>query len=185
MVDILEKIDRLAAAEGVIFDLRGYPAFNDDVLRFLTEEPLRSAHWMTPEIIFPDHRNIAGWYPGERWLIEPVEPRIMGKVVFLTDARAISYAESVMGIVEAYNLGEIVGRPTAGANGNVNPIELPGGWTIFWTGMKVLKHDGSQHHLVGIQPTVLVERTVEAIRQGRDEDIETALSLIRQIGNSP
>ncbi len=81
-------------------------------------------------------------------------------------------------MVEYYRLGDIVGRPTAGANGNVNPTILPGGYSIGWTGMKVLKHDGSQHPLIGIQPTVQVDRTIAAIREGRDEDLETALALI-------
>ena len=45
--------------------------------------------------------------------------------------------------------------------------------------MKVLKHDGSQHHLVGIQPTVPVTRTLEAVRAGLDEDIEAALQVLR------
>jgi C-terminal processing protease CtpA/Prc len=107
-------------------------------------------------------------------------PRFQGVPVFLTDERAISYAESVMGIVEAYDIAEIVGRTTAGANGNVNPFLLPGGYDVGWTGMKVLKHDGSQHHLVGIIPTVPVARTVAAIRAGRDEDIEAAIEIIQQ-----
>ena len=60
-------------------------------------------------------------------------------------AGAISYAESTMGIVEYYKLGEILGEATAGTNGNVNPFMLPGGYTITWTGMKVLcTDDGSQ-----------------------------------------
>jgi C-terminal processing protease CtpA/Prc len=98
--------------------------------------------------------------------------------VFLTDGRAISYAESVMGFVEGYHLGEIVGQPTAGTNGNVNPFPVPGGYTITWTGMRVVKHDGSRHHLVGIRPTVPVERTRRAVTEGRDEFLEKALSLI-------
>jgi len=46
--------------------------------------------------------------------------------------------------------------------------------------MKVVKHDGSQLHLIGIQPTVPVERTLKAVREGRDEYIEAALKIIRQ-----
>jgi len=49
-------------------------------------------------------------------------------------------------------LAEIVGSPTAGANGNVSPFSVPGGITISWTGMRVLKHDGRQHHTIGVTP---------------------------------
>ncbi len=85
-----------------------------------------------------------------------------------------------MSFIEHYKLGEIVGQPTAGANGNVNPFNLPGGFRVTWTGMKVLKHDGSQHHLIGIQPTIPMERTIKGIVEGRDEFLEKALELINQ-----
>jgi C-terminal processing protease CtpA/Prc len=179
MADIAAVIDELAAADGVIFDLRGYPNGNDAVLHHLTDETILSARWNIPLIIYPDHENIAGWNTSGRWVIEPRAPRLSGHVVFLTEGRAISYAESVMGIVEAYQLGDIVGRPTAGANGNVNPLDLVGDFTVYWTGMKVLKHDGSQHHLIGIQPTHPVQRTIAGVRAGIDEDLEAALDLIR------
>ena len=51
------------------------------------------------------------------------------------------------------------------------------------TGMKVTKHDGSQHHLVGIQPTIPMERTIAGIREGRDELLEKALEVIRESGS--
>jgi C-terminal processing protease CtpA/Prc len=45
--------------------------------------------------------------------------------------------------------------------------------------MKVVKHDGSRHHGVGILPTVRVSRTIQGIRQDRDEQLEKALSLLK------
>jgi C-terminal processing protease CtpA/Prc len=98
--------------------------------------------------------------------------------VFLTDGRAISYAESFLSFVEHYRLAEIVGQPTAGANGNINPFVLPGGFRLIYTGMRVVKHDGSQHHTIGIQPTIFAKRTIQGVRQGRDELIEKALGII-------
>jgi hypothetical protein len=35
-------------------------------------------------------------------------------------------------------------------------VELPGKYRLIWTGMKVLKQDGSLRHGVAIQPTVPV-----------------------------
>jgi len=113
------------------------------------------------------------------WQIAPHAPFLKARKVFITDGRAISYAESCLGIVEHYKLAEIVGAPTAGTNGNVNPIQLPGGYTVYWTGMKVLKHDGSRHHGVGILPTVPVARTRAAIADGRDEFLERAIEVVK------
>ena len=101
-------------------------------------------------------------------------------MVFLTCARAISAAEAYLSFVEHYKLGEILGQPTAGANGVVNRFQLPGDFTVSWTGMKVLKRDGSQHHLIGIQPTVPVQRTIQGVIEGRDEYLEKALEIINK-----
>ena len=108
----------------------------------------------------------------------PAEPHISGKVVFLTGGVAISYAESVMGYVEALGL-DIVGGPTAGTNGDVRAVNLPTGSTVYFTGRKVTRHDGTRSHLEGIRPTVPVEPTVAGIRAGKDEVLERALELMR------
>ena len=105
-------------------------------------------------------------------------PKFTTNVAFVTDGRAISAAETFLGIIEHYKLAEIVGGPTAGTNGNVNPFVLPGGYHVSWTGMRVLKHDGSQHHGVGIQPTVPVSRTIAGIAAGRDELLERAVAVV-------
>jgi C-terminal processing protease CtpA/Prc len=133
---------------------------------------------MVPIITRPDHLNIVDYDTGGRWDVKPIAPRLKAKLAFLTDGRAISYAESYMGIIEAYRLAEIVGEPTAGTNGNVNPFTLPGSYTIVWTGMKVLKHDGSQHHGIGIKPTVPVARTIKGVREKRDEQLERAIEVV-------
>jgi C-terminal processing protease CtpA/Prc len=117
------------------------------------------------------------------WNLPAASPRIEGRVAFLTDGRAISYAESFMSFVEHYKLGEIVGEPTAGANGNVNPVTLPGGTNVSWTGMRVVKHDGSQHHTIGILPTVPCRRTIAGVAAGRDEVLERALEVIGKKGD--
>ncbi|MDR8394442.1 S41 family peptidase [Aliifodinibius sp. S!AR15-10] len=175
---IEKKADLLASAKGIIFDQRGYPYRNHRVLQFLSTGTLRSARFMVPQIIYPDQMNIAGYDTTGRWFIEPKEPHFAGKKVFLINKNTISYGETVMGIVEHYKLGEIVGETTAGANGNVTRFTLPGGYKVWWTGMRVVKHDYSQHHLVGIKPTVPVERTIEGVREDRDKYIEKALELI-------
>ena len=179
MPEINEKINDIAKAKGVIFDMRGYPNQNDHIISFLLEKDAPEAWMKIPEIIYPDRENIVGFQEAG-WPLKPAQPHIKGKVVFITDSRAISYAESVMGFVEHYKLGEIVGQPTAGTNGDINPFGLPGGFKVWWTGMQVVKHDGSQQHLVGIQPTVPVERTIRGVIEGRDEFLEKAVEIVNQ-----
>ena len=182
MADVETRIAELAAARGVIFDLRGYPDSNHEILTHLLSGPDTADAWMrVPHIIYPAREPPVG-YSELGWGLQPREPRIEGSVVFITDGRAISYAESVMGFVEGYDLGEIVGSPTAGANGNVNRFALPGGFQVMFTGMRVVRHNGTPHHALGIQPTIPVEPTLKALREGRDLLLERALEAIRGDG---
>ena len=178
--DFNAALPQLEKAKGIVFDLRGYPTVSPVVISHLIDVPVMSARWMVPIITKPDHVTVDSYETGGRWDLKPIAPRLKGKIAFLTDGRAISYAESYMGIIEAYKLAEIVGEPTAGTNGNINPIALPGNYTLIWTGMKVLKHDGSQHHGIGIHPTVPVSRTIKGIREKRDEQLERATSIVSQ-----
>ena len=176
---IQQQIDQLAAARGVVFDMRGYPeSGNHRVLQHLTSDTLQSPRWQVPQFIYPDQERRVGYYTPDRWQLPPQMPTIGGAVAFLTDARAISLAEITMGIVEHYELGAIIGGPTAGANGNVNPFSVPGNYRVRWTGMRVLKHDRSQHHLIGVQPTIPVQPTRQSVAEGRDRYLEAALQHI-------
>jgi C-terminal processing protease CtpA/Prc len=178
MAEIDSLMPELANARGVICDLRGYPKGNHAFLSHLLTVPDTSTHWMAiPKVIYPDQARPAG-YVYEGWQLQPVPPHINGKVAFLTSGGAVSYAESFLSYVENYKLAQIVGEPTAGTNGNVNPFNLPGGYQLTWTGMRVTKHDGSRHHGVGIQPTVTVHPTLKGIREGKDEQLEAALVLV-------
>lgn len=173
-------LDALAAARAVVFDLRGYPMLSPDVLTHLSDRTLHSARFKVPRTIRPNQTRPLAPDTVGRWVLPPQAPRFAGRVAFVTDARAISYSESLLGIVEAYGLGEIVGAPTAGANGNVNPFKLPSGTRLSWTGMRVDKHDGSPHHLVGIRPTVPAERTRAGVAAGRDEVLERAVAVVTE-----
>jgi C-terminal processing protease CtpA/Prc len=177
--DFAAALPKLELAKGVIFDLRGYPDLSSKFLTHIIDKPVQSAQWLVPIVTQPDGK-FSDWDRGGRWNLQPAPPRVGGRIVFLTDGRAISYSESIMGIIEAYHLADIVGETTAGTNGNVNPVTLPGTYNVYWTGMRVLKHDGSQHHGIGIAPTVPVSPTVAGLTEGRDEQLEKAVSLIKE-----
>jgi hypothetical protein len=181
MTDLDAVMDRLAAAPGVVFDLRGYPNTNHKVLSHLLTRPDDSNAWLAvPHVIRPDHTPTAIPTWDASGLALPVlQPHIAGRVAFLTGPGAASYSESVMGLVEHYHLGEIVGAATAGANGNKAEITEPTGCRTTFTGARVTKHDGSRQHLIGIQPTIPASRTIAGVLAGRDEVLEKALAYVR------
>ncbi len=178
MDTINELMSALEKSSAIICDLRGYPNSNHALISHLLKDDDTSDAWMqVPQIIYPDYKNVCS-YEKHGWFIKTQKPYLGDKqVIFIIDGQAISYAESYLGFIEGYDLATIVGQPSAGTNGNVNPFEINGAYRISWTGMKVLKHDGSQHHGIGIIPDVRVEKTIEGVRDGIDEFLEKALEL--------
>jgi hypothetical protein len=178
--DLKPALESLASATGVVFDLRGYPtAVGAAVVPFLVAEA-ENGRWMHVAEITDPFGQILGWQ-SFGWNLSPSTPRVANPRVFLTDGRAISYAESVMGYVKARKLGTIIGAATAGANGNVVRATVPSAFAFTFTGMRVTGHDGkTQQHLIGILPDIPLEPTIAGIRAGRDELLERAVRLIRE-----
>lgn len=172
-----EAMPKLEAATGIVVDVRGYPSrFPMSFLGQLTDTAMTSPQWRIPVCNFPDGEKRT--FVTSSWPIGVVKPRLKAKVAFITDGRAISAAETFMSFVANYNLGDIVGEATAGTNGNINTLDLPGGFKFIFTGMRVLRHDDSQFHGIGIVPTIRVERTPQGIHDGRDELLEQAIQAV-------
>jgi C-terminal processing protease CtpA/Prc len=174
--DVKGALDRLAAARGVVFDLRDYPGVRHFFLQHLTDRPLYSEQFLVPLATRPDQQGVT-WLR-THWALPPLQPRLQGKLAFLIGAETFSAGDTFAEIVDYYKLGTLVGSPTAGITGNVNAVELPGKYRLLWTGMKVLKQDGSLRHGVAIQPTVPVAPTRRGLAEGRDEVLEKGLEVV-------
>ncbi|MGB5162307.1 MAG: S41 family peptidase [Thermoanaerobaculia bacterium] len=178
-----KALPKLVQADGLIFDMREHPTGTADlVIQHLIDRPVDSAQWNVPVLWRPE--PVESYFHTFGWSLEPGQPNLGARAIFLTGPRAASYAETILAIVEHYGLGEIVGEPTGGTNGNVNYSRLPGGFTLAWTGMRVRKHDGSAHHGVGILPTVPASPTIAGIAAGRDEILERAIELLGHTARS-
>jgi C-terminal processing protease CtpA/Prc len=176
--EIEARMPEIAAAPGVVFDLRGYPEDTHRVLEHLLREP-EDATWMhVPRFVEPGGTPVAWHDIG--WHLRPTEPRISGTIAFLVSAEAISYAESVLAYVDAHDLGTVIGStPSAGTNGDIVRVDTVGGWWFIFTGMRVTHHDGRPFHLRGIAPDVVVEPTLAGLRSGRDEQLDAAVAFVR------
>jgi len=74
-----------------------------------------------------------------------------------------------------------VGSPTAGTNGNVTFVHLPGGGSLSFTGMRVTYGDGGRFQNIGILPDVPAEPTLAGLRAGRDEVLEAGVETLRRL----
>lgn len=144
----------------------------------MTKTPVNSAWWNIPQVIYPDRKDMK--FLKSNWSLSPQKPFFNSKTVIITAPNVVSSGETEIGIIKYYNLGVTVGESTAGCNGNVNFINLANGFQIMWTGMKVLKHDGTQHHLIGFEPDYTIERTLLGIKNGKDEVLDKAIEIARR-----
>ncbi|HWM94786.1 MAG TPA: S41 family peptidase [Thermoanaerobaculia bacterium] len=173
--DFEALLKRLAAARGVVFDLRQGSNVSNIVLSHLTDRATASSNWQVPVVMAPDHRNVE-WMT-TFWTVEPRKPRLR-RTAFLVDGRSDGFSETLLDTIEEYRLGEIVGDRSGGSNGSVNRSDLPGGYRLVWTGQRVLKHDGSPLHGIGVSPTVPAVRTIQGVAAGRDEIAEKAAEIL-------
>jgi hypothetical protein len=186
------KLPELAAARGVIFDWRsdgriiGDPKAkrltpHQDIIPHLIDRSIQASPMLVPQITAPDR---VGWtYRESTWPVQPKAPRFSGRVVWINEPSVVSYGETCMAMIAHHRLATLVGAPTAGCNGNVNFIPLPGGFRVMWTGMDVLRMDRSPFYTVGFLPDVPVERTLRAVKEGRDEYLDAAIAVIEAAKN--
>jgi C-terminal processing protease CtpA/Prc len=178
--ELSAALPRLASAKGLVFDLRGTSAAPDSsrLFRHLSQMPLTSPQRLVPEVTRPD-RAESRFVPDTGWTFSPESPYLAAPKVFLADATSVGAAESYLAMVQHYGLGAIVGAPTAGTDGVINQVPLPGGFMAYFTGMKVLRHDGTPLHGLGVRPDESVARTRAAVAERRDELMERALEVLK------
>lgn len=174
--DLEALTPRLAAARGLVFDLRRGRNVSTVLLSRLIDRTASSSKWQVPVVMAPDHRDVE-WLT-TFWTIEPKAPRFRGRVAFLADGRSDGYAETLLGMIEAYKIGDVVGARSGGSNGTMNRANLPGGWRLTWSGQRVLKHDDTPLNGVGVPATVPAVRTVRGVAEGRDEVVERAVAVV-------
>ena len=169
-------LPRLAAARGLVFDLRRGANISNDFLSHLTDRTAVSSNFQVPVVLRPDRQDIE-WLTTV-WNKDPREPRLRARAAFLLDGRSSGYAETFLDMIEHYRWAALVGERSGANNGSVNRATLPGGWRAVWTGQRTLKHDETPLHGRGITPTVPVTRTLRGIAEGRDEQADKAVDIV-------
>ncbi|WP_178986325.1 S41 family peptidase [Winogradskyella helgolandensis] len=102
------------------------------------------------------------------------------KVIVLVNEISQSQAEYTAMAFRAGDKTTIIGSTTAGADGNISAIFLPGGLRTAISGIGILYPDGSETQRVGIVPDIEVKPTIEGIKNRRDEVLEKAIQLIEK-----
>lgn len=173
--EVADYVRGALGARCLIIDLRNYPSafLVFDFGRHLVSKP-------TPFVMFTscDTRNPGAFDWGQTLSLTPAEPHFEGGVAILVDEITQSSAEYHAMALRARPSSLVVGSMTAGADGNVSGIPLPGGLRTMISGIGVFYPDHRPTQRVGILPDVVVRPTIAGIRAGRDEVMEAAIRRV-------
>ncbi|WP_114793245.1 S41 family peptidase [Niabella yanshanensis] len=176
--DLAAVFEQFKEARGIIIDLRNYPS---DYLIYTLPEFLLPELKPFVKILVPDIHN-----PGSFSFAAPFKTGNVrsdyyrGKVVLLIDETTQSSSEYHAMAYRAAPNCMVIGTPSAGADGNVSEIILPGYLKTRFSGIGIFYPDGSPTQRTGIIPDIIVRPTVQGIIAGRDEILEKAKEVILQ-----
>lgn len=173
--DIPEIKKAFAATKGIIIDIRNYPnTFVPFSLgSYFVTEPTSFVKFTMGN---PNNPGEFAFREGPK--ISSDENKYKGKLVVLVNENSQSQAEYTAMAFHSIKNSTIIGSTTAGADGNVSAIMLPGGLSTMISGIGVYYPDGKETQRVGIIPDIVVKPTIKGIKNGKDEVLESAIKVI-------
>ena len=162
--------------KGLVIDLRCYPSqfIVFDLGKYLMPKPTEFAKFTFSGLE----------QPGQFVFTDPLEvgekraDYFKGKVVILVNEITQSQAEYTTMALRVAPQATVMGSTTAGADGNVSQITLPGSVNTSISGIGVYYPDGTETQRVGIVPDIEMHPTIDGMRAGRDELLERAIELV-------
>ena len=100
-----------------------------------------------------------------------------GKIIILVDQTTQSAAEYFTMHLQSIPDAITVGSQTAGADGDIVLVTMPGYMNFYFSSVKVLYPDGTDTQRRGVRVDIEVRPSVDGIRNNRDEVLEYALQL--------
>lgn len=104
------------------------------------------------------------------------------KIVVLISESSISNAEFVSMQLKTNKNTILVGRTTAGANGNVLQIPVVGGGrgvNFRYSSIRVLFPNKEETQIIGLEPDIFVENSIDQLIEKKDLILEKAIELLK------
>ncbi len=174
--DVNVVMPQLMNTRAIIFDQRNYPRMTMYYLaKYLVPKPVAFSKMSCPDPLEPGAFNMYGPYPST-YTENP--DTFQGKVVILVNETTQSQAEFTTMILQTAPDATVIGSQTAGADGNVVKLYLPGSIRTFFSGLGVYYPNGKPTQRIGIVPDIYSRPTIAGIQAGRDEVLEEAVQFI-------
>ena len=177
--EVAEVYNDLKNTDAIIFDIRNYP--NGTLWDFkplLFPSPNQSAIYFRPTVQLPgyysinsDTNNFGTWSNPKHY---------KGKIRILVNEQTQSQAEYTAQTLRTHPGAKIFGSQTAGADGNVAFIDLPGGIKTYWSSLGWYQGDWYNPQRAGVKIDTIVKPTIVGIRRGIDEVLLRASKCIQK-----
>jgi C-terminal processing protease CtpA/Prc len=177
---VARMFEAAAGAKAIVFDMRGYPKETGwDIAAQLEPRRGKTGPIFRRPLVSPTR---GGEFTEFVQTVEPARaPRYKGRVVMLIDERTVSQGEHTAMLLESVTDVLYIGSNSAGTNGDVTNVLLPGNIMAAFSGYAVKRYSGGVLHPTGIAPHVQARPTLQGVRQGRDEVLEAAVRYLDSI----
>ncbi len=164
------------SSKGLIIDLRCYPAefMTYSFGTLLVSKTTQFCQTATADIKHPGLFTFT--LSGSIGMSNPYCYK--GKVIILVNEETQSQAEFTAMAFRSVPNAVVIGSTTAGADGDVSTLYLPGGLLTMISGIGVFYPNGKGTQRIGIIPDIEIHPTIEGIKAGRDELLEKAIQTI-------
>lgn len=177
-------VDSTFHAETLILDFRNYPAFMPffTLLNHFFEKYPNLQLFTLPSFDNPGYFKEVGHENEmhQSLLLQNKPPVFKGQLILLVSGRTKSRSEFFVSMLQSYPKVTTIGSQTAGSNGNVRSIILPGDITAYFSGMGSYYGNGNQMQRKGMAIDVPVSLTIEGVRSAKDEYLDRAIDFAKQ-----
>lgn len=155
-----------------IFDLRSYPSFIIDSI---------SKYFYPKEVCFAS--SYSTLYPGffeKESIIKGTSNKnfYQGKIIAIVNSNTLSLGEYTTMALQGVKNAIVIGSQTAGADGNVTNVIVPGGCVIYFSGIGISYSDGTATQKKGVKIDVEIHQTIAGLKEGRDELLDAAKKIL-------
>lgn len=171
----LHAIEKLFEnTKGIIIDMRCYPS---DFMPF-TIVPYVKNNDAAFGKFTAGNLGEPGLFTFKSSLNTPALKKYKGMVIILVDEHTQSQAEYTTMAFQSSSNVTVIGSQTAGADGDVSEIILPGGISTLISGLGIYYPDGTVAQRAGIKINFVIKPTIKGIEAGRDELLDKAKQII-------
>jgi C-terminal processing protease CtpA/Prc len=169
--------------KAIVFDMRAYPDWGGFVYHYIYKYFSPAENYFG-KYYKPNLKNI-GTYVYKDYDYFPSIPgktthQYKGKVFILVNPESQSASEWYsMALQKIFPQSLTIGQQTAGADGDLVKVNLPGGYLLEFTGNGIFYPDNSQTQQTGIRINELIKYKDQNILENRDLEFERVLNLIK------